>query len=239
MAGAVRRGAGGPGLTEATAGGMAEFDRIAPHYDRLERWFSRGLMQSARVAHLPSISRCRHALLLGEGPGRFLPLVLRQFPQARVTCVDSSAKMIMLARREVAEANDHRVAWVQADIHSWQPHGERFDLIATNFFLDCFEAEDLAQIVPRIAATAEDQADWLIADFNLPARGFARWRASLIVGGLYRAFGLATGLATRRLISCRPWLEEAGFQLHRRTDFDFGLVRSDWWTRTAGQNNAS
>lgn len=209
------------------------FDRVAPHYDRLERWFSLGLMHRARTAHLPSIGSCRHALLLGEGPGRFLPLVLKQFTHARVTCIDSSARMLDLARDGIPEADRNRVAFVEADILSWQPISDRFDLIVTNFFLDCFDQDELTQIIPQVSSLATQDASWLVADFNVPRQGFARWRAAFIIGVLYRFFRVATGLSARKLISPEPLLRGAGFQLHRRVEFDHGLVRGDWWVRGA------
>jgi ubiquinone/menaquinone biosynthesis C-methylase UbiE len=207
------------------------FDRIAPHYDRLERWFSRGLMHQARTAHLSVILQCRHVLLLGEGSGRFLPPVLQQFPDARVTCIDSSTKMLTLARDEVSAADRERVDFIEADIRTWQPATGQFDLIVTNFFLDCFGEDELAQLIPRIARTAARDANWLVADFNVPRHGFARWRAAFIIGVLYRFFRFTTGLSARELISPESSLERAGFKLRRRVEFDHGLVRSDWWVR--------
>lgn len=214
------------------------FDPVAPHYDRLERWFSRGLMHSARIAHLSEFDRCRHALLLGEGPGRFLPLVLRQFPEARVTCVDSSSQMLASARDNVPTADRERVTFVEADIRAWQPASGQFDLIATNFFLDCFGEDDLAQIIPLVANAATNDANWLVADFNIPEHGFIRWRAAFVIGALYQFFRFAAGLSTRRLISPQPWMESSGFRLRRRVEFDHGLLRSDWWTRSTGKPEA-
>ena len=208
------------------------FDRIAPHYDRLERLFSRGLMHRARTVHLAAIGQCRHALLLGEGPGRFLPLVLRQFPEARVTCLDSSVQMLALARSQILDADRERVAFVEADIRAWRPATDSFDLIVTNFFLDCFEEAELARIIPLIARAATRNANWLLADFDLPPHGFARWRAAFIVGILYRFFRLVAGLSARRLISPDSLLERAGFRMYRRLEFDHGLLRSDWWRRS-------
>jgi ubiquinone/menaquinone biosynthesis C-methylase UbiE len=207
------------------------FDFIAPHYDHLERWFSRGLMHRARTEHLATIEQCRHALLLGEGPGRFLPLALQQFPGARVTCIDSCQRMLGLARDRIPAADLKRVTFLAADIRSWQPASSQFDLLVTNFFLDCLTADELERVIPAIASGATNESQWLIADFNIPEKGFARWRASIIVGGLYRFFRFATGLSAHRLISPQPWLERVGFHLHRRTEFDRGLVRSDWWRR--------
>jgi SAM-dependent methyltransferase len=216
----------GPG---SRAGGILyNFDPIAPHYDRLERWFSRGLMHRARTAHLPFITRCRHALLLGEGPGRFLPLVLQQFPQIRATCIDSSARMLALARSHISNEDMRRVEFVEADIRDWKP-AVQFDLIVANFFLDCFDSDTLDQIIPALASAATIDANWLIADFQLPEHGFARWRAAIVIGFLYRFFRLATGLSTQSLVPPDSSLEHSGFHLRSRVQFDYGLLRSDWW----------
>ena len=207
------------------------FDRIAPQYDRLERLFSRGLMHRARIAHLGRINQCRHALLLGEGPGRFLPLVDRQFPDSKITYVDSSPQMLELARSASSKTDRECTTFIETDIRSWELPADRYDLIVTNFFLDCFDQAEIARIIPVVASAATDDANWLIADFNVPERGFARWRAEFITGILYQFFRFATGLSARKLLSPQPWLEECGFQLRRRIEFDHGLLRSDWWSR--------
>jgi ubiquinone/menaquinone biosynthesis C-methylase UbiE len=186
------------------------------------------------MAHLPSITQCRRALLLGEGPGRFLPLVLKQFPNALITCIDSSALMLALARVGIQEADRGRVDFVEADIWAWQPAAAQFDFIATNFFLDCLSEDELVHVLPRIANVATRDANWLVADFNVPQRGFVRWRAAFIIGALYRFFRFTTGLSARKLDSPEPLLERVGFRLHRRVEIDHGLLRSDWWKRRSG-----
>ncbi|HET6407250.1 MAG TPA: class I SAM-dependent methyltransferase [Chthoniobacteraceae bacterium] len=215
------------------------FDTVAPNYDRLERGFSRGLMARARAAHLQSIDHCDNALLLGEGPGRFLPLVLRAFPAALVTCIDSSAKMLTIAEGRIREADRLRVTFTHADIRTWKCSSPRFDLIATHFFLDCFEESDLRFIISTISDMAAPGANWLISDFNIPSKGFARWRAVVVIATLYRFFRFTTGLSARRLVSPEPWLQRCAFRLSRRTEFDRGLLRSDWWKHPSHSNNAS
>jgi ubiquinone/menaquinone biosynthesis C-methylase UbiE len=209
------------------------FDPVAPYYDRLERWFSRGIMNQARTAHLASVRRCREALLLGEGPGRFLPLLLKRFPAAKITCVDSSARMLALARSQIPETDQNRVSLVEADVRLWSGDRGRFDLITTHFFLDCFNADELESLIPKIAFAAASDARWLIADFSVPPHGFARWRAIFITGALYQFFRLSAGLLAQQLICPQPWLERSGFHLHHRLEFDLALVRSDCWTRAA------
>jgi SAM-dependent methyltransferase len=76
----------------------ASFDAIAPHYRWLESLTAGSLLQRCRTAFLHEIRNARNILLLGEGRGRFLREVLRQNPEARITCVDASARMLELAR---------------------------------------------------------------------------------------------------------------------------------------------
>jgi len=139
--------------------------------------------------------------------------------------------MLILMQDNIGERDRNRISFLQADIRSWQAASQNFDLLVTNFFLDCFNADELDRVIPAVTSTATKDAHWLISDFNIPSRGFAKWRAAIIVGGLYRFFRFAAGLSARQLISPQPWLERAGFRLHRRREIDLGLLRSDWWTR--------
>ncbi|HET8901335.1 MAG TPA: methyltransferase domain-containing protein, partial [Holophagaceae bacterium] len=66
---------------------------------------------------------------LGCGPGNSTELLARRWPGARVTGVDSSAEMLASARKALPE-----VAWVQADVASWEPEAPA-DLIFANAVL--------------------------------------------------------------------------------------------------------
>ena len=90
------------------------------------------------------ITDARRVLVLGEGDGRFLAAFLAANRGAGVDVVDASAGMIALARRRVA--GDERVRWHLADGRRFEPPAAAFDLIVTNFWLDCFPAADLSLI---------------------------------------------------------------------------------------------
>jgi hypothetical protein len=114
----------------------------------------------------------------------------------------------------------------------WSPPSERFDLIVTNFFFDCFRAEQLAALVPRLASAATDDACWLISDFQIPPRGLARWRARWIVAAMYGFFRFATRLPARNITPVDPWLRASGFQLRERRVSEWGLLHTDLWQRS-------
>jgi len=159
--------------------------------------------------------------------------LLRASPHLEITCVERSPRMIQIALRHLNRhgLNAARVRFVPANALAWQPPDEKFDLVATHFFLDCFRPAELASLVAKIAACTTDNAHWLVADFRIPARGWRAWRARLILSLLYAFFRVTTGLSASRLTPPDSFLETAGFYLVERRLNNFGLVHSDLWSR--------
>ncbi len=116
------------------------YEDRAPVYDELwyrrgrydrgaafnERWFRE---TAALEAAVPDTTGLR-VLELACGSG----LWTRHLAPgaARIVCVDASPAMLARNRETVA---DPRVRYVEADLFSWSPGGETFDLIAFGFFL--------------------------------------------------------------------------------------------------------
>lgn len=209
------------------------FDRLAAHYHWLEKLFAGGLMQRCRTAFLARTNNCRRALLVGEGTGKFLAALLRCNPQIQVTCVEHCDEMIQRTRqRMMRERLDcARVQFKQMDALDWLPPSEKFDLVVTNFFLDCFRAEQLQTLVPLLAGSTTADAVWLLGDFREPESGWRRWRAKMILAMLYAFFKLATSLSANWLTPPDPYLMKAGFKLVDRRFASFGLAHSDFWRR--------
>jgi spermidine synthase len=210
------------------------FDRLAPHYRWMEFLLAGEILQRCRTTFLDEIPHARRVLLLGEGNGRFLPACRTRFPGARIDCVDASAAMIVQARRRLQRQGilHSRVTFIRADALTWAPApGEPYDLIVTNFFLDCFRAEQLERIVPAVGQRAATAANWLVADFQSAAAGLYRLRSEVILAIMYWFFRIATRLSARRLTPPDPFLRQAGFTLHRRVQSEWALLHSDWWQR--------
>lgn len=206
------------------------FDRLAPHYDRLEALTAGARLQRARTHWLDELAGCRHVLSVGEGHGRFAAAFLARFPDTKLTCVEASPGMIAVARRRTQPWAD-RVQWVRAEALAWQP-GERYDAIVTCFFLDCFPPDTLASVIRHLADAAEDQAKWLVVDFALPESGPARWRARAVHVLMYAFFRFAVALPARRLARPDGLLAAKGFRRTQRREFEWGLVSAEVWTRT-------
>lgn len=207
------------------------FDRIAPHYRWLELLCAGPLLQHCRTAFLGELPSPRHALIVGEGNGRFLVDFLRAHPEAQVTCVEASAAMLRLARARLAASglDSRSVEFLHADILTWVPPPCRFDLLVTHFFLDCFRSDQLAAIIARLAAAAASEARWLVADFREPAAGLAKWRARAVIQSLYFFFRRAARLSATHLTPPDALLARHGFVLRERRTWDWGLLHSDLW----------
>lgn len=209
------------------------FDALAPVYRPMETLLAGRLLQRARTAFLSEAAPCRKALLLGEGPGRFLAELLRAHPHIAVTCVEQSRAMIHRARIRL-ESEALPVAQVRfeaADALAWSPASGEYDLVASHFFLDCFPPDGIRQLVRKVAAFTAPDARWLLADFRIPDAGWRRLRARAIHRLMYLFFRVATGLAADRLTPPDPFLRDAGFRLAGRRHFSHGLLHSDSWRK--------
>jgi SAM-dependent methyltransferase len=214
-------------------------DPIARVYRWLEYASFGPALQRRRNAFLPQVAGARRVLLLGDGDGRFLGEFLRRNPHATADSVDGSARMLALAQARAtrllgAAAVERRVRFHHADLNAWQPvAGTTYDLIVTHFFLDCFDDDALARLLPVLGATAAPGAQWLVSEFRQPAgHGFAAWRARAWIGCLYVAFGWATGLEIRRLPDYRRLLSQQDFVLEREAIAEGGLLVSELWRRS-------
>lgn len=214
------------------------FDTLAPYYRAMELVMAGGILQRCRTSFLAEAANSRRALLLGEGPGRFLVELLRTNSSVEITCVERSPRMIAEARSQLTESELARVKFEQADALSWQPPRTEFDLVVTNFFLDCFRPEELRTLVAKIAASATAEARWLLADFHEPERGWRRWRARAVLALMYGFFRAATGLSASRLTPPDAFLEAGGFRLASRRLANFGLAHSDIWLRGGGRSGS-
>jgi ubiquinone/menaquinone biosynthesis C-methylase UbiE len=205
------------------------FDRVAPSYRWLETIVFGNQLQQARAAFVREIGRPRHVLIVGEGNGRFLAELLRVHPGVQVDCIESSARMIEMARRAVGGME---VRFIQADVRTVPLRNNSYDLIVTHFLLDCFSEKTLAPLLRQLVDAATAEVRWLIADFCYPPRGWQRLRARLLLGTMYFFFRAAAGIEARRLVDYRPFLRAQGFECRQEMISPNEMIRSELWRRS-------
>ncbi len=190
-------------------------------------------LQRCRTAFLGEVSGVQNILLAGEGHGRCLRECCDRFEHATITCIDASQRMLVQARRglEDEDFEVNRIEFIHANLLDWTPRRGSYDLIVTNFFLDCFAREELERVICRLAASGTPKANWLLADFQMAASGVKKTRSRLILWSMYLFFRAVTRLPAKKLTSPDPLLKQNGFRLHQRAEADWGLLHSDWWRR--------
>jgi SAM-dependent methyltransferase len=211
------------------------FDALAPHYAWIEAATHGGLLHWCRTALLGELRDARRVLVLGEGDGRFLAAFLATNDGATVDAVDASPAMTALARARGARVPGAaaRVRWHIADARRFDPPAPPYDLVVTNFFLDCFPAAELELLVVRLAASLAPGGRWLVGDFGLPDGRAARLAARAALAGMYGFFRLAARIPAGRLADPRPFLRAHGLTLEREERRLRGFLATSLWRRPA------
>jgi SAM-dependent methyltransferase len=217
-------------LSAASQTRAPDFDRLAHVYRWMEAFTFGPYLARCRSAFLSGISNRRHALVLGDGDGRFTAQLLRTNPIVQIDAVDASRAMLQTLLHRAAE-NAGRVRCHHSDARSWLPPDPPYDLVATHFFLDCLTTDEVHALAAALRSALSPSAVWIVSEFAVPESQFGRLAARPLIGLLYRGFGLLTGLSVRRLPDYAIALREAGFRLNRRRAFLYGLLVSEIWSR--------
>jgi SAM-dependent methyltransferase len=186
------------------------------------------LLERTRFAHLDvgALHGCRQALVLGDGDGRFTARLLARNPEVRVTAVDASARMLGLLRHRCAGFAD-RVEARQCDAREFASV-ERFDLVATHFFLDCLTQAEVDELVKRVALRLDGGGRWVVSEFRVP-EGWLRWPAASFLRGLYLVFRMLTGLRVTRLPDHGVALRRAGLERVAEKRLLCGILTTELW----------
>ena len=210
------------------------FDRIARPYRWLEYLTLGRALERCRLHYLPNLLKQRHALLLGDGDGRFLAQLLARNPYLQADAVDTSATMLRLLRQRcetAAPSITTRLQTHQASALTVPVEGKSYDLVVTHFFLDCLNQPELEALVARIAPRLTPGALWLISDFRIPG-GLMRLPAKFIIRILYLAFRTLTGLRITRLPDHSTSLTQAGLTRIAHRHGLAGLLVTELWQFT-------
>jgi ubiquinone/menaquinone biosynthesis C-methylase UbiE len=178
------------------------FDRVARLYRWIEYLVMGTALENCRNHFLPHLLDRHHALVLGDGDGRFTSKLLAANPDIAIDAVDISSGMLHLLRKRcqaAAPGCSTRLRTHRANVLAFPFDASKsYDLVVTHFFLDCLTQNELDSLISRVAPTLTPGALWLISDFRIPS-GPLRLPAKLLVSTLYLGFRVLTGLRTTQL----------------------------------------
>ena len=176
------------------------------------------------IAHLEQADR---VLTIGEGDGRFVAELVRQFPHLQVDCVEGSAAMIARARARLPDGA--HVCFHHADALQWQYPAATYDAVVTCFLLDCFTEEALRRWMPQVARAVVPDGRWLITEFRAAGRGLGGSGRRLLLATMYRFFGWTAGLEAQRLPDWAEVLRGLECEPLQRTGGEHSLLEASVW----------
>ena len=206
-------------------------DPIASIYRWLE-YAAFGLaLENARFDFLSYTTAARRVLILGEGDGRFLARFLQGNRQASVAVIESSGRMIQLARSRVPSSERSRVEFHQMDAVALPGPDGPFDLVVSHFFLDVLNCREAETVICKVNALLSPGAAWLVSEFDEPRGAVRRLHARLWLRSMYAFFALTTRLHVAKLPPYRRLLERCGLAEIEYRERRFGLIRSQVWRK--------
>jgi ubiquinone/menaquinone biosynthesis C-methylase UbiE len=210
--------------------GEPNFNSIARSYRWLEYFTLGRALERCRLHYLPRLLDRRHALVLGDGDGRFLARLIAVNPTLRAIAVDTSSTMLELLQRRCETAVFSARTRLRTCNYSALEHAtsSKTDLVVAHFFFDCLTQSELDTLIVRIAKHVRPGALWLISDFRIPS-GPMRLPARILVRSLYLAFRVLTGLRTTHLPDHATPLTQAGLTRIAHHHSLAGLLTTELW----------
>jgi ubiquinone/menaquinone biosynthesis C-methylase UbiE len=210
------------------------FDSVARAYRWME-YFSFGpMLERCRFRFLSRCAHASHALVLGDGDGRFTARLLAVNPNLQVDVVDASPAMLVVLRERAVRgcsSADKRLHTIEADIRQFTPTGKDYDLVVSHFFLDCLTDGDVSGLVERVLPHLTDDAIWLVSEFSIPEKGWRRFGARAVVRSLYFAFSVLTGLRVRRIPNYAKIFLNNQIRRAENAAYIGGMLVSEVWER--------
>ena len=206
-------------------------DPLAASYRWLEYAAFGHSLEHARFDYLAHAAAARRILILGEGDGRFLARLLHKNARAQISVVESSTRMIDLARLRVPVKERSRVDFHPIDAAAEPlPNGE-FDLAVSHFFFDILTPCAVRAVIDKANAQLCPGAHWLVSEFQVPAGALRGLHARVWLSAMYAFFAATTALQASSLPPYRDALERHGWSEVERRERRFGLIRSQVWRK--------
>ena len=200
-----------------------DFSILSPIYDFLGILAFQGTLHRSQLFLLNELKQSQNALIIGGGTGRFLVDLMKSGKVDKVTYVDISPGMIKKAESKIKKlASSDRVSFICGGLDSIPE--EKFDLICTHYFLDCFPEDQLPEVMAKLNHFLSDNGDWHFTDFYLNESSSFIQRKT--VGFLYWFFRLSCGIKVRKLANFENQFEDVGLSEFKNKFFRRRLIKT-------------
>ena len=149
----------------------AMFDRISPHYDRLNHGLSLNIdkLWRRKTAKVVAKSQPQAILDLATGTADLAIALARHNPQAHITGVDFSEKMLAIGSAKVKKQHlESQIELLQGDAASLPFGDDSFDAITCAFGVRNFELLDKG--LSEIGRVLKPDGQAFILEFSMPKK---------------------------------------------------------------------
>jgi ubiquinone/menaquinone biosynthesis C-methylase UbiE len=141
------------------------FNIIAPFYDGLCQLVFGQQVKNAQIEALTHVPANSTVLIAGGGTGWILDEISQIYPGGiTITYVDISSKMIEISKKRNLSLN--KVTFINDSIENVPLPEQRFNVIITPFFLDCFSQSSFQSIFKKLDSSLKINGLWLNIDFS-------------------------------------------------------------------------
>lgn len=180
----------------------SNFDRLAWTYDPLVRMVFGHSMVESQTHFLDRIAPGSSVLIVGGGTGWILDELFAQASNCEVWYVEASEKMLRKSRRRGISGKVHFI------LGDWKNlPAQKFDVVVTNYFLDLFTDQTLAEVIRVIGDALNTGGMWLVTDFTQSRK----WHAAMLAA-MYLFFRALCRIEASNLPAWEEAMSRAGFR---------------------------
>ena len=192
------------------------FNIVAPFYDALARLVFGYRLELAQQYFLEEVKPNTQVLIVGGGSGKILEWLPKDL-NLKVDYVELSDGMLNRAMKR--EQHGNHISFKRKDVFEVN---DSYNIIITNFFLDCFPEEKLIEVITHLNARLKEKGAWLVTDFSLPANS----RQRILLWTMHTFFRLLARLESTKLQDIRGILALSGLKIRKEKLFSEQLIFS-------------
>jgi len=198
------------------------FDSIAFCYDFFKKLVFGKSLKRAEAHLLQKDQTVKHCLVIGAGSGDILNILMIQYPNSRITCVDFSHKMIEKAKVKTEHLDGIR--FVCDNLINYEMD-RRYEVIVLPYVLSCIRDSYFKQISEKIMSAAYENSIIYFTDFVINTRSLGyRWLSISLMKILYLFFNLTCNLGLWRYPNYTKLFVKTRFKLISESSFYFNNV---------------
>jgi tRNA (cmo5U34)-methyltransferase len=201
------------------------FNSLAPWYDVMSTVLSFNAIHRSQKWLVKQSPKSANALIIGGGTGKILMEMIQHNVAAKYCYVDISDKMIQSAQEKLNKHFPDKIDSVQfirgscTDIPT-----DKFDLIITPCFLDCFAEDELTIVMTTLHDHLAPNGSWLFADFNIPKPKLPKLLSRFIIRLLCIFFNAICKLGVKGLPDFSERFSKLGYKKTGEKYFFGGLL---------------